>query len=120
MGGGPMAQTNSSVSRPVTPRGRALPLILAALAVAGAAAALVSWRMASPSAPRRAARLLAISSPYANTRADVGYVGDAACARCHAGIAASYRRHPMGRSLSPISATEIPEIAAAADGRPLF
>jgi hypothetical protein len=41
-------------------------------------------------------------SPWLNTRPGVDYVGDAACARCHADIADTYRRHPMGRSLFPI------------------
>ena len=27
---------------------------------------------------------------------DVKYVGDAACARCHAEIADTFRHHPMG------------------------
>jgi tetratricopeptide (TPR) repeat protein len=40
-----------------------------------------------------------------------GYVGDAACRLCHAGIAASYSRHPMGQSLAPI------EDAAAQPGQ---
>ena len=34
------------------------------------------------------------------------YVGDSACARCHAEIADSFRRHPMGRSLAPIAGGE--------------
>ena len=38
-------------------------------------------------------------SPWLNTRPEVKYVGDAVCARCHADIAETYRRHPMGRSL---------------------
>jgi len=42
-------------------------------------------------------------SPWLNTRAGVKYVGDAVCARCHAAIAETYRRHPMGRSLTPIA-----------------
>ena len=29
------------------------------------------------------------------------YVGDAACVRCHAEIAETYRQHPMGQSLVP-------------------
>ena len=37
-------------------------------------------------------------SPWKNTQPDVKYVGDAACARCHAEIADTFRRHPMGRS----------------------
>jgi Cytochrome c554 and c-prime len=39
-----------------------------------------------------------------NARLEVKYVGDAACARCHSDIAETFRRHPMGRSLTPISA----------------
>jgi tetratricopeptide (TPR) repeat protein len=39
-------------------------------------------------------------------------VGDAACARCHAEIASTYRQHPMGRSLAPIT----PATAAGGDG----
>jgi Flp pilus assembly protein TadD len=42
-------------------------------------------------------------SPYRNTRPDVKYVGDAACNRCHADIAASFGRHPMGRSFTPMT-----------------
>ena len=42
-------------------------------------------------------------SPWLNARPDVKYVGDAVCARCHADIAATFRRHPMGRSLAPIA-----------------
>ncbi len=41
--------------------------------------------------------------PHANVRPGVAYVGDAACAPCHADISASYRRHPMGRSLVAIT-----------------
>jgi tetratricopeptide (TPR) repeat protein len=40
-------------------------------------------------------------SPWLNTRPGVKYVGDAACARCHADIAETFRRHSMGRSLFP-------------------
>jgi hypothetical protein len=42
------------------------------------------------------------SSPWKNARPDVQYVGDDACVRCHADIAETFRRHPMGRSLAPI------------------
>ncbi len=44
---------------------------------------------------------LAYKGPYRNVRPDVKYVGDAACAWCHVEVAATYARHPMGRSLSP-------------------
>lgn len=43
------------------------------------------------------------TSPYRNTNPEVQYVGDAACARCHASIAETYALHPMGRSLKPIT-----------------
>jgi predicted CXXCH cytochrome family protein len=58
-------------------------------------------------------------SPYLNTRPGVKYVGDAACIRCHAEIAESYRSHPMGRSLSPISAAADSTVEKTA-GAPLF
>src|SRR5262249_9073755 len=50
---------------------------------------------------------------------EVAYLGDAACARCHAQIAQSYRQHPMGRSLTPIASA--PETGADGEGgRVLF
>ncbi len=51
---------------------------------------------------------LGLNSPYKNIRADVQYVGDAACARCHADLSQAYRNHPMGRSLRPIDLVTIP------------
>ena len=42
-------------------------------------------------------------SPWENARPGVAYVGDAVCTRCHAEIAETFRRHPMGRSLAPVS-----------------
>jgi predicted CXXCH cytochrome family protein len=50
-------------------------------------------------------------SPWENARPGVAYVGDAVCIRCHAEIAETFRRHPMGRSLAPIS-----EVAGAVGG----
>jgi hypothetical protein len=104
----------------MTPRGRAVRVLIAAVTVMGAAVAIVSWHVAPSASSRRVVRPLEASSPFANTRPGVRYVGDESCARCHAGIAASYRRHPMGRSLAPVAAAEIPGLAEAADGRPLF
>jgi predicted CXXCH cytochrome family protein len=55
---------------------------------------------------RRDHRLLAPASPslpasrYRNTSLSVAYVGDEACARCHAEIARDFREHPMGRSMT--------------------
>ena len=48
---------------------------------------------------------LAGESPYLNVRPDVQYVGDEACAACHRDLVASFHKHPMGRSLSPIAAS---------------
>ncbi|HMC66051.1 MAG TPA: multiheme c-type cytochrome, partial [Gemmataceae bacterium] len=46
---------------------------------------------------------IAFKTPYLNVRPDVRYVGDEACARCHAAIAKKFRQHPMGRSLAPVA-----------------
>jgi hypothetical protein len=46
---------------------------------------------------------LVFDSPYRNVRPDVRYVGDETCARCHAALTAAYRKHPMSRSLAPVS-----------------
>jgi len=42
-------------------------------------------------------------SPFRNTLSGVAYVGDEVCATCHAEIAAAYRKHPMARSLRPVT-----------------
>jgi Tfp pilus assembly protein PilF len=40
---------------------------------------------------------------FRNVHPSVSYVGDGRCIDCHAEIAQSYDRHPMGRSLVPIA-----------------
>jgi Flp pilus assembly protein TadD len=60
-----------------------------------------------------------IPTPYRNARPGVSYVGDAQCTRCHAEIAATYRRHPMGRSLAPIEQAPH-EVRAAGLSTPRF
>jgi hypothetical protein len=101
------------------PRGRSIQLLVAILAAAGSTAALIAWRPPLSSPVRRSVHLPDEGSPYANTRPGVRYVGDAACVRCHAEIAETYRQHPMGRSLTPIAgATETG--GDEAGGRPLF
>jgi predicted CXXCH cytochrome family protein len=70
-----------------------------------------AWRAESPRPPRPAAEeppaapaedpRLGYNGPFHNLKPDVRYVGDNSCARCHAEIAETYRRHPMGRSLAP-------------------
>ena len=46
---------------------------------------------------------LTYATPYRNVRPEIAYVGDAVCAACHLDEAESFRRHPMGRSLTPIA-----------------
>jgi predicted CXXCH cytochrome family protein len=84
---------------PTARSGRVRLLVAAAVLAAGGAAAYFLWpRQESitddpPPDPR-----LAIETPYRNVRPDVAYVGDAACAPCHAAIDRSYHHHAMGRS----------------------
>ena len=78
------------------------------LAIVGLGTTLIARRRVPDLGPRGASAVHS-GSPYQNTRPGVKYVGDAACIRCHAEQGASYRRHPMGRSLYPIT----PESAAA-------
>lgn len=59
------------------------------------------------------------ASPYENVQPGVKFVGDAACTRCHAQIASSYGRHPMGVSLGPIASAPTEAIGSAA-AAPLF
>src|SRR5205085_9189635 len=95
-------------------RRRAL-LFTLVLAVVGFGIAFVSWR--TPTKVR--ADRSEVGSPYQNTRPGVKYLGDAACARCHAEIGETYRQHPMGRSLAPIG--EAGTIGGdERSGRPLF
>lgn len=41
---------------------------------------------------------VAFPSPFRNVKPGIEYVGDAACAKCHAEIDKGYHAHPMGRS----------------------
>jgi hypothetical protein len=72
-------------------------MIVLLCAVMAAALLLGSWWRHSPFEARRQP-ITAASSLYENTREGVSYVGDVACVRCHAEIARSYGKHPMGRS----------------------
>jgi tetratricopeptide (TPR) repeat protein len=67
----------------------------------------VAWSMKRPERTEKTAgendALGNLDSPYRNVRPDVLYVGDEACARCHADEAAAYRKHPMSHSLAPVS-----------------
>lgn len=74
------------------------------------------WRRPDPPPERSGADVppdprLTYNGPFQNIHPDVKYVGDAACAGCHPLEAATFREHPMGRSL-------VPAARAAAD--PLY
>ena len=56
---------------------------------------------------------------WKNARLEVKYVGDAECARCHEEIAETYRRHPMGRSLAPVTKSTAPGVDRS-DGTVVF
>ena len=84
-------------SRAGMPRSR---LVLAAVLMAATALWLfLTWR----GSHEGGIQPIESSSPYVNTRLGVRFVGDSACTRCHADIAETYRRHPMGQSLAPIT-----------------
>src|SRR5262245_30046449 len=97
---------------------RARVRLLVAVAAISILASGLAWLTATPSRKRS---ILALDepSPYLNTRRGVTYVGDSACTRCHGQIADTYHMHPMGRSLSPVSAATSPEVEFET-GRPLF
>ena len=96
---------------PARAPGRALPAVvgLVVLSVLAAAVYWVYFRPAPTPPPPEAAKeggfppdpRLAYQGPFHNVRPGVGYVGDARCAECHAEIAETYHRHPMGRSTVP-------------------
>jgi predicted CXXCH cytochrome family protein len=98
---GPGGTTNSPSRGPV------FALIASSLALGLAIAAIV-WQARRVSEGRTAdSKRRAGAWPdsrWKNARPEVKYVGDADCARCHAEIADTFRRHPMGRSLAPIAA----------------
>jgi hypothetical protein len=92
-----MTDVSAPASKRVVKYARAL--AWAAVATAVLAGVWAARRDAPTPADRRLARLAA-ESPFRNVRPGVGYVGDAACARCHADLAESYRAHPMGKSVA--------------------
>jgi hypothetical protein len=73
------------------------PILIVVLVASGGI--LWSWLDRSPA---RRNESLAVS--YKNTAKSVAYVGDEACAQCHAEISKSYRGHPMGRSMTTAGA----------------
>jgi Flp pilus assembly protein TadD len=89
----------------------------------GVAATLALRPRRNPETPRPARNLppdprLLYDGPLGNIHPAVAYVGDNACIPCHSDIAASYRRHPMGRSLHPIEEVAEREIYDSAHNNP--
>ncbi len=107
------AITSESRLRSVRRR-RLLPLAVVPTVV-GCSAAFLSWR----TSPMGSIHPLGSRSPDEQVRMEVKYVGDTACVGCHAQIADTYARHPMGRSLAPIE--NVPEWEGGpGDDRPHF
>jgi Tfp pilus assembly protein PilF len=109
-----MKYVNGSRSQQRTLGQRRILLVLIALAVVGSVNVLTTWRRG----PDVSLHETDTSSRYKNTRPGIPYVGDAACSRCHPEIAENFRKHPMGRSLSPIAAA--PMRLGEAGDRSLF
>src|SRR5690242_835587 len=82
-------------------RRRWLVISTAALAI-GVLLLFLWWRRGSGLAPSEPS----LVSPYQNVLPGVRYVGDETCAQCHPSQAASYRQHPMSRSLAPLARSE--------------
>jgi predicted CXXCH cytochrome family protein len=101
------AQQPVKARRPGFPPHVSIVALVCLLLVVGLVIAGSQW-LAGDSSSARSASLARQAgswpqSPWLNTRPGVKYLGDAECARCHADIAETYRRHPMGRSLAPIA-----------------
>jgi hypothetical protein len=91
------------------------------LLVGGLLAYVLAKRWAVPTEVAAAADddpRLTYATPFGNVRPEVKYVGDEACAECHFEHAEAYRRHPMGRSLTPAARAAADERYDAAAGNP--
>jgi hypothetical protein len=87
--------------------------ILVAAAVVVALAAGLWWFLRGAQPPRAVLPpdsdpRLAYQGPYQNIDPAVKYVADERCTSCHARIARTYAKHPMGRSLFPIAKAPTP------------
>jgi hypothetical protein len=94
---------------------------LCAIGVAVAALASLMWQFGvgerhhpvEEQAAPSVATAPSATTPYLNAASDVQYVGDEACTDCHLEQAKTFRKHPMGQSLRPVS-----EVAALQDYTP--
>lgn len=103
-----MQSSDPTPTRPARPVRVRLVVAVVGLLAAGAAAYYLWFRSGPiaddpPPDPRRT-----FDTPFRNARPDVAYVGDAACAPCHAAIDHSYHKHPMGRSAAAPDPTGLP------------
>jgi Flp pilus assembly protein TadD len=96
-----VGRPSGSRSQPGKSRGRRILVIAAVLAAVAGCWIAFSWmRGHSNLSPYR----VGSRSSDEALGPGINWVGDTACARCHAEIAESYRRHPMGHSLAPVVA----------------
>src|SRR5687768_11320223 len=89
----------------ISPRTRRLALASGLLVVAALCVVLWARRDSAPGGSMLIADgdpRLTFDTPYLNVRPEVKYVGDAACAGCHAEHTRTYHQHPMGRSFAPV------------------
>jgi tetratricopeptide (TPR) repeat protein len=84
----------------ITRKRRSTRLFLIGLALILLSLLAFAWWRRRPSPPPP------FASPYQNALPGVQYVGDETCAQCHPRETASYRQHPMSRSLTPVALSE--------------
>src|ERR1700744_1828323 len=65
------------------------------------------WLVFAATRPNRQVQASAASATQADKD---GYVGAAACARCHAAVSASFARTRMGRSLTRVSPANVDQL----------
>jgi tetratricopeptide (TPR) repeat protein len=96
----------------------AIVVLLALVVMAFLVMGIAKWPSKSEKTPVADNSSLDFDSPYCNVRPDVRYVGDETCARCHAALTAAYRKHPMSRSLAPVSLAKALESYDSASHNP--
>jgi tetratricopeptide (TPR) repeat protein len=116
--------THANEAGLTVPRSRVPTFVLAASFLAFLVGAVWTFWHARQAPPQPAAALERHAafwpeSPWKNARPGVKYVGDASCIRCHEDIAETFRHHPMGRSLTPISSAPAVGVMQA-DGSSTF